>query len=243
MNDSHLINVSYKLPVGTLTGYGYLLDYDENPRTPFPEGVGVGPGITNFDSDTIGLRFVGKNKINDGFTFLYELEYANQEPTGDAGPTLDDNNYSNIEFGGAFKLGGKPVVLKIGQEILEGNGVNALQTPLATFHAFNGWADKFVGPAGGTETPVGGLEDTSVTLVVKGLVGKSKLVVMYHDFQSNMSTASGIDNYGDEIDVLFAKPFSKNFLAAIKYASFSDGGDGFSFDTKKFWLFAQYKFN
>jgi len=241
MNDSHLINVSYKFPVGKLVGYGYLLDFDDNPRTPFPEGVGVGPGITNFDSDTWGLRFTSKHKTSDAFAILYELEWANQNPTGDAAPTLSDNNYYNVEFGGAFKLGGKPVVVKIGQEVLEGNGVNSLQTPLATFHAFNGWADKFVGPAGGTATPVGGLEDTSVTLVVKGLIGKSKLIVQYHDYQAN-TTVGGIDNYGDEWGALLAKPFTKEWLGLIKYANFSDGGDGFSFDTEKFWVLAQYKF-
>ncbi|VAW52282.1 hypothetical protein MNBD_GAMMA05-151 [hydrothermal vent metagenome] len=242
MKNSSLINVSYKLPVGKLVGYGYLLDYDDNPRTPFVEGVGAGVGVTNFDSDTWGLRYTGKYKLSDGFTLLSELEWANQKPTGDANSALSDNNYYNVEFGAAFKLGGKSVVVKAGQEILEGNGVNALQTPLATFHAFNGWADKFISPIGGTATPVGGLEDTSVTLIVKGLIGKSKLVVVYHDFQANTSTASGIENYGEEWNALFAKPLSKNLLVAIKYANFSDGGDGFSFDTEKFWLLTQYKF-
>ncbi|MCU7891907.1 MAG: alginate export family protein [Candidatus Thiodiazotropha sp. (ex Ustalcina ferruginea)] len=104
MNNSHLINVAYQLPIGKLTGYGYLLDFDDNTRTPFPEGVGVGPGIANFDSDTWGLRFVGKHPVSDGFTLLAELEWANQDPSGDAGPTLDDNDYINIEIGGALVI-------------------------------------------------------------------------------------------------------------------------------------------
>lgn len=241
MDDSHLINIAYKTPVGKLVVYGYLLDFDNNPRTPFPEGVGAGPGITNFDSDTFGIRFAGKYKTSDAFSLLYQLEFANQDPSNDAGPTLDDNNYILAEIGGAFKLGGKPVVVKIGQEILEGNGVNALQTPLATVHAFNGWADKFVGAPGGSATPVGGLEDTSITLVVKGLIGKSKLVIQYHDYQAD-TTVGGISDYGDEIGVLLAKPFTKEWLGLVKYASFSDGGDGFSVDTDKFWVMAQYKF-
>jgi len=241
MDNSHLINIAYKTPVGKLVVYGYLLDFDDNPRTPFPEGVGVGPGITNFDSDTFGVRFAGKHKTSDAFSLLYQLEYANQNPVKDAGPTLSDNNYILAEIGGAFKLGGKPVVVKVGQEVLEGNGVNSLQTPLATVHAFNGWADKFVGAPGGSATPVGGLEDTSLTLVVKGLIGKSKLVFQYHDYQAN-TTVAGVSNYGDEWGALFAKPFTKEWLGLIKYASFSDGGDGFSVDTEKFWLMAQYNF-
>ncbi len=243
MDSAHLINVAYKTPFGKLTGYGYLLDFNDNPRTPFPEGVGaVGtPGIASFDSDTWGLRFVGKRKINPGFAFLYELEWAKQTPTNDAGPTLDDNNYYNIEFGGAFKVGGKPVIVKVGQEVLEGNGVNALQTPLATIHAFNGWADKFVGAPGGTATPAGGLKDTNVTIVAKGLVGKSKLVFQYHDYEAD-TVVGGVKNYGDEWSFLFAKPFKKNWLGVVKYTNFNDGGDGFSFDTEKFWLIAQYRF-
>ncbi len=243
MNNSHLINVAYKLPLGKLTGYGYLLDFNDNPKTPFKEGVGTPgtPGIVNFDSDTWGLRFVGKKKTSDKFSLLYELEWANQKPTADADPRLSGNNYYNIEFGGAFKVAGKPVVVKVGQEVLGSNGVNALQTPLATIHAFNGWADKFIGAPGGTATPVGGLEDTSITLVVKGLIGKSKLVVAYHNFQAN-KTIRGVSDYGNEWDTLFAKPFTKNWLGLVKYASFTDGGDGFSFDTDKFWVMAQYKF-
>ncbi|MEW8316068.1 MAG: hypothetical protein AB2669_10840 [Candidatus Thiodiazotropha endolucinida] len=192
MNNSHLINVAYKLPFGKLSGYGYLLDYDDNSRTPFPEGVGVGPGITNFDSDTWGLRFTGKHRLHDNLTLLTELEWANQNPSGDAASNLDDNDYTNIEIGGVFDVAGKPVVLKVGQEVLEGNGVNALQTPLATVHAFNGWTDKFVGAPGGSATPAGGLVDTSVTLVLKGLmssvIGPSKLVVQYHKFEADNVT-------------------------------------------------------
>ena len=241
MKNSHLINISYKLPFGKLTGYGYLLDFDDNPNTPFPEGVGaVGtPGITNFDSNTQGLRFVGKHPLSDDFTLLSELEFANQDPGSDAGPTLSDNNYYNIELGGSFKMAKKPLVIKIGQEVLEGNGVNALQTPLATVHAFNGWADKFVGAPGGSATPAGGLVDTSLTMAVKGLIGKSRLVLQYHDYQAD-TVVGGVENYGDEIGVMFAKPFTPEWLGLVKYASFSDGGDGFSFDTDKYWLMLQY---
>jgi hypothetical protein len=168
------------------------------------------------------------------------LEWANQEPTNDAGSTLSDNNYYNIEFGGAFKVAGKPMVIKLGQEVLEGNGVNAVQTPLATVHAFNGWADKFVGAPGGTATPAGGLVDTSLTMVIKGLIGPSKLVLQYHDYEAD-TTVNGVKDYGDEIGVMFAKPFSKQWLGLVKYASFSDGGDGFSYDTEKFWVMVQYQ--
>lgn len=252
MSDSHLINIAYDTPVGKLVAYGYLLNFDDNPNTPFTEGVGVGAGVTNFDSDTYGLRFSGKYETSDAFSLTYQLEYANQNPTKDASSTLSDNNYMLFEVGGDFKIAGKDTSLSIGQEVLEGNGVNALQTPLATVHAFNGWSDKFVGAPGGTATPVGGLEDSSISLEVKGLIGKSKLVVEYHDYQAN-TTVSGISAYGTEWGALFAKPFTKEWLGLIKYSSFTadsswvnsaaGGVAAGAYDTDKFWVMAQYKFD
>ncbi len=251
MDDSHLINVSYKFPeVGKLVAYAYLLDFDNNPRTPFEEGTGMAPyfvGPVIFDSDTYGLRWTSKHQIGDAFKLLTEFEWANQDPGDDANSRLDDNDYYNIEVGGAFKIARKPVVVKIGHEVLESNGRNALQTPLATIHAFNGWADKFVAAPGGTTTPLGGIEDTSVTVVVKGvlssLIGPSKLVFQYHDFSTDRTYNAGgnrISDYGDEWGVLFAKPFNKKLLGLLKYADF-DSEDGFSSDTQKFWAMLQYR--
>jgi hypothetical protein len=248
MSPSHLINIDYKTPWGNLTGYGYLLDFDDNNRTPWREGDGTPgtPGIANFDSRTFGLRFTGKHPFNEKFSLLYQLEYANQDPYEDADNALDDNDYYLAELGGAFKLWKSPVVVKAGYEVLEGNGTNALQTPLATVHAFNGWNDKFVGGPGGTATPPGGLEDTYAAVVVKGIlssyIGPSKLVFQYHDFQANDSVG-GVNDYGTEWGVLFAKPFGKEWLGLVKYDSFDDGNDGFSYDTDKWWVMAQYKFN
>ena len=284
MDDSHLINISYKLPQfnGKLVAYGYLLDFDDNPRTPFVEGTGAHPiapmdnpatplndvalttavnGVSRnlFDSDTYGLRFTGRHEISDTMDLFTEFEYANQDPSEDAASELDDNDYYNIEMGLRFggtrvdNLGFMPIgeptyQIRVGLEVLESNGVNALQTPLATVHAFNGWADKFVGGPGGSQTPPGGIEDTSVTLTILGLmgnkIGKNKLVFNYHDLSTDRSYMSGgnrISDYGDEWGVLWGKPFKGKFLFAIKYTDF-DAEDGFSSDTKKFWTLLQYRF-
>lgn len=307
MDDSHLINVSYKIPgVGKLVAYGYLLDFNDNRRTPFVEGTGTHapatvtpaslaalkqritdgePGTTVlpngstlsaaiamqtlglnvravsrnlFDSDTYGVRFTGRHEISDSLDFLTEFEWANQDPSNDADDALDDNDYYNIELGVRFggtrvdNIGFLPVgeptyQIRVGHEVLEGNGVNALQTPLATVHAFNGWADKFVGGPGGTQTPPGGIEDTSVTLQILGLfgnvIGKNKIVVNYHDYSTNKSYMQGanrISDYGDEWGVLWGKPIGKKLLLALKYADF-DSEDGFSTDTQKFWAFLKYR--
>ena len=113
---------------------------------------------------------------------------------------LDDNDYYNIELGinwggnrvddiGFLPVGEPSYQIRVGHEVLEGNGVNALQTPLATVHAFNGWADVFVAAPGGSATPIGGLEDTSITFQVLGLfgdiIGKNKIVIAYHDYETD----------------------------------------------------------
>ena len=280
MDDTHLINVSYTFPdFGTLTGYGYLLDFDNNPRTPFVEGTGVAPSFVGpviFDSDTWGARWVGKYALGDSLDLLTEFEWANQDPSNDADDTatlnLEDNDYYNIELGvrfggtrvdglGLMPIGEPTFQIKVGQEVLEGqgDGGNALQTPFATFHAFQGWADKFIAPPGGTATPVGGIEDTSVTLTVLGLfgniIGKNKIVVSYHDYETDKSFTGPngrISDYGEEWNLLWGKPDlfgMKNLLGAIKYADYSeDCGTGAGndplvcVDTEKFWVMLQYKY-
>ncbi|NNC69129.1 MAG: alginate export family protein [Gammaproteobacteria bacterium] len=280
MDDTHLINASYTFQdIGKLTAYAYLLDFDDNPRTPFEEGTGAAPGFigpTNFDSDTIGARWIGKHAIGDSWDLLTEFEWANQDPGSDADDTatvdFDDNDYYNIELGirfggtrvdglGLMPIGEPTFQIKVGQEVLEGqgDGGNALQTPLATFHAFQGWADKFIAPAGGTNTPVGGIVDTSINLEILGLfgsvIGKNKINIVYHDYEAD-KTFTGpngrISDYGKEWNLLWGKPdlFGKNgLLGAIKYANYSeDCGTGagsdplICVDTEKFWLMLQYTY-
>ncbi len=269
-DDGHLINLTYTFPeFGKLTAYGYLLDFNDNPRTPFPEGNGIAPPFITgnvFDSDTLGLRFVGRHEIGDSFDLQTEFEWANQDPTDDAGESpvtgaevadFDDNDYFNIELGlqwggtrvdniGFLPVGEPTYQIRVGREVLEGNGVNAVQTPLATVHAFNGWADVFVAAPGGSATPVGGLEDTSVTLQILGLfgdyIGKNKIVLAYHDYEAE-DDDFGPDDYGDEINFLWGKPnmFGVNgLLGAIKYADYD--ADDFGVDTKKMWVLLQYRY-
>jgi hypothetical protein len=269
LDEGHLINLAYTIPqFGKLTAYGYLLDFDDNKRTPFLEGTGLEPpGVPPniYDSETFGVRFVGRHEIGDSLDFLTELEWANQDPSDDAGnnaagatvANFDDNNYYNLELGirfggtrvdniGFLPVGEPTYEILIGQETLEGNGINAVQTPLATIHAFNGWADVFVGAPAGTATPVGGLVDTSVTFQVLGLfgdiIGKNKIVVAYHDYEADDDNG-GPDNYGDEWNLLWGKPDlfgQENLLGAIKFADY-DAQD-FGVDTTKWWAFLEFRY-
>ena len=91
--------------------------------------------------------------------------------------------YINAEAGYNF---GAVTVLG-GYELLGSDNGVGFNTPLATKHKFNGWADKFLG------TPGEGLED--IYLTAKGKAYGVKWVATYHDFSSDVD---GID-FGSEL--------------------------------------------
>ncbi len=174
--------------------------------------------------DTYGLRFAGKAKT-DSVTFLYELEYATQESEG-ASDYEADYYLASV---GAVVNG---VTAKIGLEVLGSDDGNyGFATPLATMHKFNGWADLFLA------TPPQGLEDMFVS--ASGKVGPGKLTVVYHDFTAN-DGASGADNFGSELDVVYGMKFGKHYNAGIKYAAYS--AEDIKTDTDKLWVWVGASF-
>lgn len=202
-----LLNATYSgLSAGKFTGYSYMLDYDNSTA----------------DSQTLGVRFSGKQKAGD-VGILYTAEFATQSDYADA-PSTVDADYTLIE-GGVDVAG---VTAKLGYEVLSGDGTYGFQTPLATKHAFNGWADKFLG------TPATGLQDTYVSVMSK--VAGVKLLGVYHTYSADEGSA----DYGSEINLLAAKKFSKHYSVGVKYASYD--ADTVSVDTDKLWVWAQASF-
>jgi hypothetical protein len=133
----------------------------------------------------------------------------------------------------------KKFSVKLAYEQLEGDGVYAFQTPLATGHAFNGWTDQFL------TTPANGLEDTFLT-VGANLAGM-KLLGVYHDFSAH----EGGEDYGTELNLLITKTFKEMYTTALKYASYSADSDTPTLpfvvpvpntDTDKLWVTLQVKF-
>jgi hypothetical protein len=176
-------------------------------------------GAPNASVETTGLRFSGATGM-----FLYTAEFASQQDYADS--TVDiDADYSLIEAG--IKFGAFTV--KLGVETL-GTGVfDGFETPLATKHAFNGWADIFL------NTPPAGIVDTYVS--AGGAVAGFNLLAFYHDY---VPDASGND-YGTELNFLVTRKFSANYSGGIKYASYD--ADSFGVDTDKMWFFLQASFN
>ncbi len=228
--DSHLINVSYSgLEFGKLVGYGYFLDYDEES------------GKEANSQRTLGLRFKGAADMSKDVELLFMAEYAQQDDYKDGADgsakfthTLDGTS-SDIDYDyKLLKLGVRVAGIKavLGYEALEGDRNGAFQTPLATLHGQNGWADMFL------TTPDHGLEDRSITLSTK--IGGVKLKAAYHDYEAESGGRATGSDYGDEWNFVAKKKFGKHYTVLAKYASYS--ADDYKEDMDKLWLQAGFKF-
>jgi hypothetical protein len=208
----HLVNISYKTSLGKLSSYAYLLEETVSDKA----------------YDTYGIRFSGAKEF-DGIKTLYSAELAYQE-YDNLGNSLE-SDYIFLE-GGAVVSG---ITAKIGYEVLGSNdGQYAFSTPLATLHKFNGWTDQFL------NTPAEGLEDLYISF--SGKLAGGKVVVTYHDFSANESSAN-VDDLGSEVDILYARKFGKNYSAGVKYAAYAAGDSASGkVDTDKVWFWLGAKF-
>lgn len=199
-SDSHLLNVSYSAcDYANVTAYTYLLDLSN--------GAG-----DNASSASYGLTLAGKLKASDKITLNYRGAFAWQTDYADS--TLDYGApYYHLEAGATIK----PVTFGVGYEVLgsdDNDGVAggraAFSTPLATLHAFNGWADVFL------NTPADGLRDFYAFAQVTLPKVNMPLRVVYHKFDAD----SGGADFGQEIDVLLSKQLGKHWTALAKYAHY-----------------------
>ena len=208
-SDSHLLNAKYSIsPNLDLTAYAYLLDLENAPTS---------------SNRTFGLRLSGSKILSDEKSLSYTLEYANQADYGN-NPNSYDADYILLE--GALATGA--TTWKLGYEVLGGGSVQAFQTPLATLHAFQGWADKFLA------TPANGIKDLYVS-VSRKYRGTSYSVI-YHRFDPE----TGGPSYGSEWDLLVKRPFAQRYSIDLKYANYN--ASNFATDTEKLWIMVSAKF-
>jgi len=213
--DTHLINASYDFEdYGKLVAYGYLLDYTYTPTS---------------STSSIGVRMSGKPAF-DNWSLSYEAEYAKQKDYGD-----NPNNVDADYMLGSLGYHRSGWTLKGGYEVLGGSGGtgDSFQTPLATLHSFNGWADMFL------VTPDAGLRDAYGQLGWS--YGDGGFALIFHDF----SPDSGNGEYGQELDVLWTHKVNKDLNVGVKYADYNadDAAVGAQApDTKKGWIWASYSF-
>ena len=207
-SDSHLIHASYAgLPVGTLSGYAYLLDFDNSPDN---------------SSSTVGVSLAGTRDTGE-LALSYRAEYASQ---ADYGSSLREYRADFIL--GELGLGTDTATGAIGYEVLGTDNNFGFRTPLATLHAFSGWADLFL------VTPNAGLRD--LYLKATGTLPRGwSVTAFYHTFETDRG-----DELGDEIDLLVSWKINKQFTALAKAAAFNS--DSALPDVTKLWMQVEFAF-
>ncbi len=151
------------------------------------------------------------------------MEYAHQKNYGD-----NPNSYSAEYFLLEGTLTTAGITGKLGYEVLGGGSVQAFHTPLATLHAFQGWADKFLA------TPSDGIEDLYFSIATK--IRGVNISLIYHRFNPEVA---GPD-YGTEWDLMIKKPLAERYSIVLKYADYD--ARSFATDTEKFWITFTAKF-
>jgi len=210
--DVVLASVAQTLPVGTLTFFDYFIDLDD--------------AVTQ-SSNTLGARLNGSKKLGSiGGTYI--LSYAQQADEG-KNPASFSHDYYLLEGGLSFtKIG-----VGLGYEVLGSDGATSFQTPLATLHVFQGWADKFL------TTPAAGMEDSYLKLSYpmgkRGAFTNISAVAYFHDFSAEQGSA----HFGEELDLQLVARTEKMVLT-LKYADYR--ADELLTDTDKLWLSVDYAF-
>jgi hypothetical protein len=210
ISNHHLVNVKYAANKAfTPAAYMYALDFVD---------------VAALSSQTIGAYIMGDVAM-DSVTLDYRAEAAQQSDYAD-NATDYEADYLLLSVGA--KLAG--VRLGLATETLGADNAAgvAFTTPLATGHAFQGWADKFLA------TPASGIVDNYASLgcAVKGV----NLLAVWHDYESD----TGNTDLGDELNLQASKKFAKNYTLTLKYADYSAGDVGT--DTQKLWLMAAAAF-
>ena len=115
----------------------------------------------------------------------------------------------------------------------DGRPLTSVQTPLATLHKFQGWADKFL------TTPPNGLRD----LYANGGYGWKSVAgfdainaaVIYHRFDSDRLNIA----YGSEWDAIVSAKRGR-WTATAKFADYR--AKAFASDTRKIWLMLEWAY-
>lgn len=210
-HDTNIARVQWQLnPQHQLVSYFYHIDNEDSPAA---------------SNNSYGLRYQA-NIPFDKQQLSFTGEYAHQTDTAN-NPVDYDANYwhSNIQFKFSSFLS-----INTGFESLSGDNEpgHAFRTPLATLHAFNGWADQFL------QTPTRGLQD-----FFSGIRGSYKKVnwqVNWHYFQTEQNHSE----LGYEWDTAVSFKLHESVSVLLKAAFFNSRSIAYT-DTNKVWTMLTYQ--
>ena len=193
---------------GTLALFAHLLEDEDNPIS---------------SHQNIGFACHGQWPPETKPAVTYRVSLVEQQDYQEGGNFIDAS-YRQGSVG--FKAGDFKGSVNL--EILGGDGVYGFATPLATGHAFNGWADLFLA------TPTDGLRDAFISLGWGQKNWQARLD--FHDFEAD----SGSRAFGDELDGVLTTHWGKRHSASLKYADYR--AETHAVDARKIWLSYQFKY-
>ena len=207
-------NLSYATPVGTLTGFAYLVDQNEAAVQGY-----------RLSSQTYGARLAGSRPLSTAAQLAWQLSYARQSDWH-RNPNRYDANYYLAD--GTLTVSGWS--LNAGYEVLgadRGEPLTSFQTPLGSNFKFQGWADKFL------TTPPNGIRDLYFGggYGMKDVLGADAITLggTWHRFRSDRLS----QHYGTEIDLL-ASVKVRRATVSLRHARYR--ADTFATDTDKTWV-------
>lgn len=229
-SNSHVVHAAWTgLPDITLTGYGLLLDLAS-------DGTSANARAARLAStQTYGASLVATQKFDGGVKLSGRLEAARQSDYASSPLSGYTADYYLIELGASLPTVG----LSIGYEVLgsdHGRAGSGFRTPLATLHAHNGWADKFLG------TPDAGLNDAYARLTATPCKPVA-LTAVAHWFGTEEAAA----DIGRELDLQATWTFDTHWSTTAKAALYDaretapiPGSTAAHQSTNKFWLQVDY---
>ncbi|TCM15767.1 hypothetical protein EDF56_10997 [Novosphingobium sp. PhB165] len=211
-------NLSLATPIGTLTGFGYLVDQDEAAMQGY-----------RLSSQTYGARLVGSRALSTEVKLSWQASYARQFDWH-RNPGDYHANYWLVDA----TLDVKGWKLNAGYEVLGAGGgpdggkpFTSFQTPLGTNFKFQGWADKFL------TTPANGVRDLyfggGYHWKQLGPFSAVGLQGTWHRFESDRLD----QHYGNEVDLLASAKLRRTTLS-LRYARYD--AREMATDTDKYWI-------
>ena len=212
-SDSHVVEADLDGAYGKLSAYALLLDFSNAAVQ---------------SSQTYGARWQSAWDIG-AYNARLTLEAARQSDYGNA-PGRFELGYESGEL--AVRRGAW--VATLGGERLEGNGVRGFSTPLATLHAFQGWADVFV------NTPPDGIRDLYVGISYNTHAWPAGQPVALALVAHNFTDDGGGADFGNEADASARFGLTPQLALEVAAAAFN-GEDARFGDRSKLWISLEYK--
>jgi len=216
--DSFFANYSLATPFGRVSAFHYATQLQTGPQ---------GPNRDVASSQTTGVRLFGRRDW-DGFAAAWEGSYALQSDFAD-----NPNNYEADYKLAELTLSPRDFTFKARGEVLGSDNGQALQTPLASLHRFQGFADQFL------TTPADGIRDFSILAQYDfGAVGPFSNVRTFarqHWFEADTDGR----NYGKELNLSLKAQLNRTGFS-LEYANYN--ADTFSSDTQAIFLTTEISF-